>query len=88
MGDMYERGQKINIKLKTLLEGLNDNTKKGLLNEMISFGQVAKFRCRSNTAYKNFIDTTFKDIATTEVIRPEGLNFDIIQIKEIEGIIW
>ena len=89
MGDMYSQGERINNNLITLLKGIDNNKKKDLLNEIIRFGQIAKFRCRSNTAYKNFIDTTFKNIATAEVVRPEGLEFDVIQIKEIiEEIEW
>ena len=35
---------------------------------IIRFGSVAKFRCRSNIAYDNFVTACFKDVATVQRI--------------------
>ena len=61
---MYERANALNTNFKTAFEDIDENTKRDIINFIIEFGRVAKFRCRSNTAYKNFLDATFKDLVT------------------------
>lgn len=73
----HEQSERINKEIKEFfnspLQQLNDDQKEFILNLIISVGQVAKFRCRSNTAYDNFIQSCFKDIAKTQrVPRNEG----------------
>jgi hypothetical protein len=53
-----------------------------VLNILIRFGAVAKFRCRSNTAYDNFVNACFHNIANTERVKFEsGSDFTILQAK-------
>ena len=63
---MYEHAEKIRGKLLPLIK----KEDRELVNTIIEFGRVAKFRCRSNAAYKNFVTACFKDIA---------------EIREVEG---
>ena len=42
-----------------------------LLNIFIRFGQVCKFRCRSNTAYDNFVNCCFEDLAKAKRVKAE-----------------
>ena len=46
-------------KLKKRFKGFSEEQ----LNTVIRFGQVAKFRCRSNIAYRNFIEACFSEVA-------------------------
>ncbi len=63
----YEQAEHINKDLKQFLDSdlqsLSNEQKEYLLNIIIQFGQVAKFRCRSNSAYDNFTRECFKNIA-------------------------
>ena len=93
MSDMYEQANKINTELKELHQILVssnfnyvDEQKvfiKKVLTTMIRFGQTAKFRCRSNTAYDNFVNACFADIAKTERRKPENLDFEILEVQEV-----
>ena len=72
---MYEQARKINERLKSMFKGIEIRQKEEISEEAIAnifirFGQIAKFRCRNNTAYKNFLDTCF-----------DGL-FKIVQVKD------
>jgi len=80
---MYESGSKINEALKAVLQGVDESDKVLILDTMIRFGQVAKFRCRSNVAYENFVNACFKDIATIIREKPEHLDFEILRVKEV-----
>lgn len=73
----YDQAERINKDLKDFmgspLQQLNNNQKEFILNMIIQVGQVAKFRCRSNTAFDNFINQCFKDIAESKrVVAKEG----------------
>ncbi len=68
---MYESGRKINEDLQQLfnsvpIEQFNNEQRKRIIDLMLWFGSVAKFRCRSNVAYKNFCDSVFEKIAKIE----------------------
>lgn len=76
---MYESASKINEELKKELATTDTATVERLVNLMVRFGAVAKFRCRSNTAYNNFIEATIKDIGSTK--RVNVGNFDITQVE-------
>lgn len=81
----YEQAEEIN-KLFKKLDQNTDNTdnkdnKEKLINAILRFGQVAKFRCRSNTAYDNFSKLCFQDIAELERVKPEGLEFEILRVS-------
>jgi len=72
-----EQAERINKELKEFftsdVQTLTDRQKEFILNLVISVGQVAKFRCRSNTAYDNFISRCFRDLAVCKrVVRNEG----------------
>lgn len=86
----HEQAEGINKDLKQLFESIPINQfstrqRADILNIMIRIGQVAKFRCRSNTAYDNFINCCFKGIATTSRVKiNETDDFEILKanIKE------
>lgn len=75
----HEQAEGIN---KDIYDGITTQDKKKLINAILRFGQVAKFRCRSNAAYDNFATLCFKDIAELERVQPEGLDFEILRVKE------
>ena len=50
-----------------------------LINAILWFGQVAKFRCRNNVAYDNFSRLCFKDIQHL-ARRDTGLGFETLQV--------
>lgn len=62
-----EQANKINEDLKNFfssdVQTLTKEQKEFILNMIIQVGQVAKFRCRSNVAYDNFISSCFSGIA-------------------------
>ena len=62
-----EQAKRINTDLKDFfnspLQQLNERQKEFILNMVIAVGQVAKFRCRSNTAFDGFINQCFQDVA-------------------------
>lgn len=69
-----EQANGINTDLKQLFGSIPINEftieqREQILNIMIRIGQVAKFRCRSNTAYDNFINCCFNSIAKTERVK-------------------
>lgn len=69
-----EQAERINSDLKQLfglrdIKDLSNTSKEFLLNTLLQFGQVAKFRCRSNTAYDNFSNECLKDIATAKRVK-------------------
>lgn len=80
---MYEQAVKINVSLLNTMKDVDDDTKKDLLNILIRFGQVAKFRCRSNIAYKNFVDACFTNLAKAEEIQRENLDFKTLEVVEV-----
>ena len=70
---MYESASKLNSDLVNLfgsaeVSSFTKEQRNQILNIMIRFGAVAKYRCRSNAAYHNFIEACFKDIATIELV--------------------
>ena len=83
-----EQAEKINIVIKEILKRMEEkpeqickNDIKSLINQIIHFGQVAKYRCRNNIAYDNFSKEVFKDIVELERIKPEFLEFDVLRVK-------
>ena len=73
---MYIEADKLKEQFKTFSEEQ--------LNIVIRFGQVAKFRCRSNAAYRNFVQACFKDVAVIEeeVIQNNENNYVKIRAKK------
>ena len=80
---MYETGSKINDVLKAVLQNIDKSDKVLILDTMIRFGQTAKFRCRSNVAYDNFVNICLRDIATVIREKPEHLEFEVLRVKEL-----
>ena len=75
---MYESAEKINQDLEQLFNSINlseftTRQRETILDIIIRFGSVAKFRCRSNVAYDNFTTACFKNIAKVERV-PIKLN--------------
>ena len=84
---MYESAQKINNDLNQLfnscyIKEFTKEQRERILNIMIRFGAVAKFRCRSNTAYDNFVNACFNNIANCKrVPLKEGESFTVLQAE-------
>jgi len=84
-----EQAQGINERLKLFFNKLSDVERAyniridytDLINQILRFGQVAKFRCRSNSAYDNFSKEVFKDIVELSREAPDGLGFEILKVK-------
>src|SRR3990167_7130754 len=83
----YEQAKGINTDLTQLFNSryireFTQQQREQILNIMIRIGQVAKFRCRSNAAYDNFIRSCFDSIANCER-KPikEGEDFAILTAK-------
>lgn len=75
----------INQELKQIFksiktENIHPETKEKLLNTIISIGQIAKFRCRNNTAYDNFITLCYKDIAQVNRTQTKYNTFPKLQV--------
>jgi len=85
---MYESAKKINDDLTQLfgstnVENFTIEQRERILNILIRFGGVAKFRCRSNSAYDNFVNACFNNIATTERVKfDDDSKFSILQVKK------
>lgn len=70
----YEQAKGINRDLKDLLNRVSldhftKNQREMLLNIFCRFGQVAKFRCRSNIAYDNFVNSCFEGLAIAKRVK-------------------
>lgn len=87
----YEQAEGINKDLKNLfgsvnIEAFTPTQREDILNIIIRLGQVAKFRCRSNAAYDNFIAACFRDIAETKRVPiKEGEDFEILKATLLES---
>lgn len=83
---MYESASRLNTDLQQLfnsvpVEQFTNDQRKTIINIMLRFGAVAKFRCRSNIAYENFVNACFNKVATFERV-PQG-EYEILQAKEV-----
>ena len=59
-----EQAEKLNTLFKQKLQGvLGKQAEAEIIEAVLRFGQIAKFRCRNNTAYDSFSKLVFKDIA-------------------------
>lgn len=85
-----EQATKINEKLKSALIGLKDTSlsdsgrkdeESNLVDAILWFGQVAKYRCRSNVAYDNFARMVFDGIVAIERQQIEGQEFAALKAK-------
>lgn len=75
-----EQGERINKMLgEAGLNEFDEPTREKLINAILRFGQVAKFRCRSNVAYDNFCNVVFKGLAKVERKQIEGFDFETLQ---------
>lgn len=78
MSDMYSEATKLNTMLKA--HGFNESQ----LNVLVRFGQVAKFRCRSNTAYSNFINACLSEsdyeLTKDTIVKSDGSSFEVPKI--------
>lgn len=62
---MYEQAEKLRLRFESMFNEANikQADREAIIDIVIRFGQVVKFRCRNNTAYKNFLNSTFKGLA-------------------------
>ena len=70
----HEQAKGINKDLKNLfgsinIEAFTTNQREEILNIIIRTGQVCKFRCRNNSAFDNFMQICYKDIADVERLK-------------------
>ena len=83
-----EQGEKLNSEFKKCLNEIDLDGKdiylRDLIDAILRFGQIAKFRCRSNVAYDNFCNVVFKDIVSIERRLVEGQTFEKLQVKEVK----
>ena len=79
-----QQAERINEHLKFFFKGISGSTalKDELINAILKFGQVAKFRCRSNVAYDNFSKLCFKDIAELERRKPSEDSYEELMVKK------
>lgn len=74
-----EQAEKINAILKIALDEIPKEQKKDIINSLLRFGQVAKFRCRNNSAFDNFSREVLKDIAEP-TRKDRGLGFETLEV--------
>ena len=74
-----EQAEQINVKLKFALGNVPEQQKKDIINALLWFGQVAKFRCRSNSAFDNFSKEVLRDIAEP-TRKDRGLGFETLKV--------
>ena len=84
-----EQASKMNERLKKFFHSDNEPSEisledKEMIDTILWFGQVAKYRCRSNTAYDNFCKVVFDGIVEVERTKKEGMDFEILQVKEVK----
>ena len=77
----HKQAEKINEKLRSSLSSLSDEDVFDIIDAMLYFGQVAKFRCRSNPAYDKFSRACLHGIVSIERVQPEHLDFEILRVK-------
>ena len=90
---MYESAERINKDIINLFNSIpinefSNRQKEDILNIIIRFGSVAKFRCRSNVAYDNFVNACFKEIANTKRIKVnENDEYEVLHatLKEVDS---
>lgn len=86
---MYQSADRINKDLKNLFDSIplnqfNINQREEIINIILRFGSVAKFRCRSNTAYDNFVNSCFKGVASFHRIKAnDSSDFEVLRVKNM-----
>jgi hypothetical protein len=78
----YKQADNLHEKFKELLDGMSDEKKTLFIDTILYFGQVAKYRCRSNTAFDNFSSQVFRKIAHLDR-SDTGLDFPILHVVRI-----
>ena len=79
----YEQAKKINGIFREFYDKMPIEPNVKFIEGILWFGQVAKFRCRSNAAYDNFCKAVFEGIVNIERTKKEGFDFDVLQVKEV-----
>lgn len=84
-----EQAQKINTMLKEAglgkggIDGTGRIDHEKVINAFIWAGQVAKFRCRNNSAYESFMRLVLKDIADVKYV-PFNEEFDVLRVVQMK----
>ena len=77
-----EQAKKINEILKSLNKIEDKQTKLDIVNGMLYYGQVAKFRCRNNSAYENFARLCLDGIVSIKKEKLEGFDFEVLRAEK------
>jgi hypothetical protein len=77
----HDQAKKINAKFGLRMAEMDDETVTDLINTILWFGQVAKLRCRNNSAYDTFSRECFRELAKLER-SDTGLGFEVLHVRE------
>lgn len=84
---MYESAERINNDLKQIFESsyykeFTIEQREWILNIMLRFGAVTKFRCRSNVAYDNFVNACLREIAIAKRVKEkENSEYEVLRAE-------
>ena len=84
---MYESAERINNDLKQLFNSsyykeFTIEQREWILNVMLRFGAISKFRCRSNVAYDNFVNACLRDIAQAKRVKEnESSEYEVLRAE-------
>ena len=81
---MYESAEKLNNTFKECLTSCNKKVE--IINAIIWFGSVAKFRCRNNIAYENFVKSVFNGISEIKREKQDNLNFEVLKAEQLQEV--
>lgn len=73
------QGKKINAILLEATKDMDERSRNQLVNGILWFGQVTKYRCRSNATYDIFARIAFKEMAKIRRF-DSGLGFATLQV--------
>jgi hypothetical protein len=77
----HRAAAKINRRLSEITDDMDEETLKQLVNAIIWFGQVSKFRCKNNTAYDSFCNAVFTGMVKLKRY-DHGLGFPVLQVDD------
>jgi len=81
----HDSAKKIQPKLARAMEGMDEKKIRDIVDSFLWFGQVAKYRCRHNTAYDNFARACLDGICTVRRMPLEGFDFEVLRVEKVEN---